>query len=294
MARGFRGFRRISAKRRTHVTYFVDIETSYEEVVFVGKTVLSPKTFTPTKSGYTFLGWREDTTASSDVLVEKVAEGKEMTLYAVFNKTITVNYNGNGSTGGSTADQTRTKYYNNGNMLNPTFTLSANGYTKTNYTSTGKWAEGSASGTQYAAGVNRTLGEDTTYYACWVKNSITYTFSQYVQSNTTPWSATIGSLTINTSLFNRISYFGSYAIDGSTDCAARAGATVVFNGTTYFNDSAYTVSGDRETVSKSGNIDISSMTGDKTLVVTGYVNCRDEGTLMWKANGQGTVTITLS
>jgi len=89
MARGFRSFRREPSNSATLVTYYVDSGVSYTEKVAFGKTVLSPTTFTPTKSGYSFLGWREDSEASSEVLVTKTAKGKTLSLYAVFSKDIT-------------------------------------------------------------------------------------------------------------------------------------------------------------------------------------------------------------
>ena len=54
------------------VTYYVDAGTIYTEEVEDGATCLSPTTFTPSKSGYTFTGWREDSTASSSILETKV------------------------------------------------------------------------------------------------------------------------------------------------------------------------------------------------------------------------------
>jgi hypothetical protein len=161
------------------VSYHIDTDNVVEQEVDDGADCISnaPSVSVP---GYTLHGWREDTTASATVLESKECDDEGIVLYAVLKKTISVTYNGNGSTGGSTDGQTGTKYYNNGNSLNPTFTLSANGYTKVNYVSSGKWAEGSAGGTQYSVGASRTLGEDTTYYACWVKAPVVYTFNSRV------------------------------------------------------------------------------------------------------------------
>lgn len=148
------------------VTYNVDGSSVYKEEVEDGKTCLSPTTFTPSKSGYTFVGWREDKTASSSVLSSKIMSGDPVSLYAVFKKIITLSYNGNGNTGGSTASQTGNQYYNNGSIVNPSFKLNANGFTKTSYTFT-KWAMGSTSGTQYSAGATVTLSANTVFYALW-------------------------------------------------------------------------------------------------------------------------------
>lgn len=66
------------------VTYVVDTDKTYTEEVDYGATCLAPTTFTPEKSGWEFIGWREDTTASSDVLTGKVMGSDAITLYAVY------------------------------------------------------------------------------------------------------------------------------------------------------------------------------------------------------------------
>ena len=109
---------------RTHtVTYYVDTSVIYSEDVEEGNTCLSPTTFTPSKSGYTFTGWREDNTANSSVLSSKVMDDEDISLYAVFQKNIvltTYNNSPNATT------QTKQQYYNNGNVVNPSFTLTQN------------------------------------------------------------------------------------------------------------------------------------------------------------------------
>ena len=62
------------------VTYMVDSGISYQEKVKKGQSCLAPTTFTPSKSGWTFAGWREDSTASGSVLSEKVMERSPITL----------------------------------------------------------------------------------------------------------------------------------------------------------------------------------------------------------------------
>lgn len=154
------------------VTYMVDTDLAYKEEVDSDASCLSPATFTPIKEGWTFIGWREDTTASGDVLSSKVMGDEPITLYAVFAQEITLSYNGNGSTSGSTESEEGTRYYNNENIDNPTFTLSANGFVKTYYNFI-KWAIGSASGTQYAVGDSVILSASTVFYAVWIPATIT-------------------------------------------------------------------------------------------------------------------------
>ena len=181
MALGIHGFHRGAASiPKSLVTYNVDTGTSYQEKVKKGQTVLSPTSFTPTKTGYTFLGWREDNLPVQYVLTNKVATGKPMTLYAVFTQTITLSYDGNGSDGGSTASQTGTRYWNNSYAINPTFTISANGYTKTDNVFV-QWHKDSASGTAYAVGDSLTIGQDTTMYAEWLTSTVTFDYTGAMQ-----------------------------------------------------------------------------------------------------------------
>ncbi|MDE7355003.1 MAG: InlB B-repeat-containing protein [Acetatifactor sp.] len=136
-------------------------------------------------SGWIFNGWcaaSSPTAAVSYSSISGTAFDANTTLYAKYSQTVTLSYNGNGSSGGSTAAQTGTRYFNSGQYSNPTFTLRANGFTRTGYTWT-KWAMGSGGGTQYAGGATVTLSANTVFYALWVAaphyftplNSVTWT-----------------------------------------------------------------------------------------------------------------------
>ncbi len=146
----------------SNVTYRVDRNT-YTELIQNGASALSPKSFTPSKSGYTFVGWREDNTATSSVLSTKVGNGNAFTLYAVFKRTLTASFNGNGATGGSTGSVSGVQYYNNGNVANPTITLPANGFTRKNYTFS-KWNYG-------VVGAKVTLTNNITVTAQWTEKA---------------------------------------------------------------------------------------------------------------------------
>lgn len=150
------------------VTYIVDTATSYEEKVKKGQSCLNPTSFKlPTYSGWAFVGWREDPTASGDVLQSKVMENAPITLYAIYQQTITLSYAGNGATSGSTSSQTGTRYWSaSGNYANPTFILRSCGFAKTAY-GFSRWALNSASGAQYSAGATVTLSGNATMYALW-------------------------------------------------------------------------------------------------------------------------------
>lgn len=196
------------------VTYYVDTDVVYEEKVKKGQSCISPTTFTPTKSGWTFAGWREDTVASGSVLTEKTMERSPITLYAVFSQTVTATYNGNGSTGGSTSASTGNRYYNNGNAKNPTIALASNAFTRSDYTFS-KWAMGSASGTQYTAGTSFELSSSTTFYAVWIRDTKTVTSlglsktysTSYSNNNSSP-SITVSGNTVSYS-FSNVSYNGA-------------------------------------------------------------------------------------
>ena len=142
------------------VTYRVDTETVYQEEVDEGASCLSPKTFTPSKSGWTFVGWRSDGAASGTVLTNKVMGDTPVTLYAVFRQIITVTYY-NGNTTASSASGNR--YYNNGAISNPSFTL--NQVALSGWTVRGWSTNGTAnSGITYNNGVAFTRDSNVTLF----------------------------------------------------------------------------------------------------------------------------------
>ena len=87
------------------------------------------------------------------------------------------------------ATQSGTRYWNSGNVANPTFTLQANGFTRSGYNFTA-WALNG--GTQYAAGASVSLAASATMYAVWTaipatpfrlsSKNLTYTTSGDVSS----------------------------------------------------------------------------------------------------------------
>ena len=99
--------------------------------------------------------------------------------YAIYSRTPQIAYNGNGNTGGSTANTNcGAQTFNAGatNGSTPTCTLANNGFTRTGYTFD-KWAAGGATGTQYSEGdaytfTNKTWTSAKTYtmYANWKNN----------------------------------------------------------------------------------------------------------------------------
>ncbi len=149
-------------------------------------------------SGWTFLGYIAGSNAASNGNVTFAAStvGTSVkpspiasnTYRSKYSRTLTVNYNKNGGSGTMTAS-TLTQYYNSGygNAAGDTntgstlgahsITLKSNTFTYTGH-SFSKWAEGSASGTKYAAGASYTaLGASITgatvtktMYATWLQS----------------------------------------------------------------------------------------------------------------------------
>jgi uncharacterized repeat protein (TIGR02543 family) len=126
-----------------------------------------------TYSGFTWRGWSAAATTTGNAPVtynngDTVSNiSANTSYYGLYQQTITLSYNGNSNTGGSTAEHTGTRYWNAyGVYVNPTFTLKNNGYTRTNFKFM-KWAQGSSTGNQYAAGASVTLSANTTFYVVW-------------------------------------------------------------------------------------------------------------------------------
>ena len=166
--------------------------------------ISAPAPSTTNLSGWTAKGYRgntsagapgfEVTTSAKDI---KPAYNlgnttdKKLYLYAVYSRNLTMAYNGNGNTGGSTASHTSPQYYNtNGGLSTVTFVTATNGFTKVGYIFS-KWANDSASGTQVVAGgnavgfkpaVDKTAAADLTktMYAKWTADfgaSVNYSTS---------------------------------------------------------------------------------------------------------------------
>ena len=160
--------------QRITVNYYCE-NTIYKSVkVISGNSVDLSSINAASKSGWSFVGWRKDKTASGSVESSITAGTVDINLYAVYKATITLSYNGNGATSGSTAAQTGYRYYNNTNIVNPSFTLRSNGFTRTNYKFV-NWRMGSASGTAYNAGASVTLSSNSTMYAYWEASWVTST-----------------------------------------------------------------------------------------------------------------------
>ncbi len=179
---GYVADRKVYSSANT-VTYMVDIGISYTEEADSGTSCLSPKTFTPQKTGWSFVGWREDRTASASVLGSKVMADSPVTLYAVFRAGVTVTYYNNSTSASSTSGY---RYYNNGSVVNPSFQLtqtSSSGWTARGWSTSN---QGNA-GITYANGAAFTRDSNVTLYGLY-QQSITVTY----YNNSTSASRTTG------------------------------------------------------------------------------------------------------
>lgn len=118
------------------------------------------------RTGYTQTGWSTSDGGSKTYnLSASYSANASVTLYPYWTaNTWTVAYNGNGSTGGSTASQTKT--------YGVSLTISDNGFTRTNYTFVEWNTKADGSGTSYDPGDSYTGNAALTLYAQWKKNNI--------------------------------------------------------------------------------------------------------------------------
>lgn len=226
-----------------------------------------------TYENYTWRGWAAAgvTTADADVAyangdtISNITSAN--TYYGLHGRTITLHYNGNGSTSGSMSSQSGTRYYNtSGEYLNPTFVLASNGFTKTDYTFS-KWAMGSTSGTQYAVGASVTLDSITTFYAIWTVTAKTiYSGTWNVSKNTSNYLSSTFDLTAYSKIavtvsYNPISTWNSneayYSFGVDTDTSDDMVAENKFHTFTYWSSSNNHDSSGSGTYS----LDISSLSG---------------------------------
>lgn len=148
-------------------TYHVDTGTTYQEEVDEGASCLSPKSFTPAKSGWVFVGWRQDTVANSTVLSSKIMGDEPLELYALFKQDITLTTVANGTTN----RETKPRLYNNGNLANPAFTVSSP--SRAGATFKGWSASAGSTTISNSSILNLSLAVSTTRYAV-------FTYADYV------------------------------------------------------------------------------------------------------------------
>lgn len=247
------------------VYYHVDTGNIKQEEVDYGASTLSPKTFTPVKTGYSFVGWSGSAT-SHNVLSSNIMGDNPVHLYAVFRQNITVTYYNGNATASTVSDYRR---YNNGTVINPSFTLTQKALS--GWTARG-WSAGTSgnSGIAYSNGATFTRDSNITLYGMYQQTIYLYTLvsgsqntysgTRYYNSNgnavnptfTVPnpyqsegtfkgWSTSSGSATISYSTINGLSLSSNltvYAVfkyaDISLEITGEIGTSERYYGSEYY------------------------------------------------------------
>lgn len=218
------------------VTYHVDTNVTYQEEVDEGQSVLSPKSFTPTKAGWTFFGWARSPT--EQMPVSSLIMGEEpIDLYAIFRKGVILTY----YTTSTALTATGNRSYNNGNEVPASITVAdpvVSGWTFRG------WSRSSAGNASiaYAHITNLSLSEDTTLYASWTKD-VTLSYNgngntggatggetKPVYSNHQA-TVTPASFTVKANGFTKTGYnFVQWRRGSTSGTAVTAGATISLTG----------------------------------------------------------------
>ncbi|MBQ7913762.1 MAG: InlB B-repeat-containing protein, partial [Clostridia bacterium] len=249
------------------------------------------------KAGYTFIGWA--TSADGDVVYTDGANytmgtNAEYTLYAIWQANLnTLNFNGNGATGGSMSNLTIAS--------DSTATLTANSFEKAGYTFIG-WALTADGEVVYTDGADYTMGATAEYtlYAVWQAKLNTLKFNGNSATGGSMSSMTIATdstATLTANKFVRTGYtFQGWATsaDGEvvyTDCADYTMGT----------DSAYTLyavwEANLNTIYFDGNgatggemSSVQARTGETiTLPLNTYTNTSDYTCTGWAKTASGSV-----
>ena len=275
-----------------------------------GSYTFTVSSTTPTKSGYTFLGWSTSSSASSasySAGSKFTASSITTTLYAVWkvnSTTYTLYYNANG---GSGAPSSQSGTSSTGSY---TFTVSSTTPTKSGYTFLGWSTSSSASSASYTSGSSyKVSSTSATLYAVWKQNEYTSTLyysasgasnvpstQTYTGTATTDhaftissskpakdgyvfmgWSTTNGATSASYQPGNSISvsYNGSktlYAVWAQNLSITSSPSTAAIKGTEYAYDVTANISGCTVTVSGASWLSVSGMKISGTPTTTGTFN----------------------
>lgn len=181
----------------------------------------------PTRSGYTFIGWNE---SSSAVTAAVTAGGSyyvdsSFTFYAVWRKNVTLTYNANNGTG---APSSETHYVGTNGKY--TFTISYTIPTRSGYNFTGWWtSEGTG---PFWGGDTLVLSANQTLYAGWTIS--TYNVYGYISTG-------VSSFTISYTAANGNSVSKTFNSSNSgTSVAIKAGTSISFSSCTLSDSTYYT------------------------------------------------------
>lgn len=243
------------------VTYVVDSNTSYSEEVDEGLSILSPSTFTPTKSGWSFVGWRFDTTANGSVISSQTMGDDPITLYAVFSQTVT----GTFSSYSSTKTVKGTRYYNTGNITNATI-ATPTGASYSGWDWRGWSSNNSTSATaEVWKATGNTITDVTENFTCYglYQQTVTCTFKSYNSNQTT----------------RGIRYYNAYGNTSNASITVPNGAA--YNGWSWRGWSASGNTGATSSVAYSSGNTISNLSSNHTY----YGLYQQTITLSYNGNG---------
>jgi len=181
---------------------------------------------TPTRSGYTFLGWSTSSTATTASYTSgnTISLSSNTTLYAVWKKiTYTLTYNANGGSGAPSSQTGATSY-----------TISSTVPTRSGYTFLGWSTSSSATTASYTSGNTISLSSNTTLYAVWKK--ITYTLTYNANGGSGAPSSQTGatSYTISSTVPTRSGYtfLGWSTSSTATTASYTSGSTISLSSNT--------------------------------------------------------------
>ncbi|MCI9389312.1 MAG: hypothetical protein HFH54_06505 [Lachnospiraceae bacterium] len=161
------------------VTYRIDTGHALERVVPDGEDAIAAAP-PAALEGYSFVGWRQDSSAEGEVLSEHIISSEgPVTLYAVFKEQMTIGLMPNGGTltvSGAKESFTTTCYYNNGNAQSGPTTVPASPYTRKDMSFCG-WSTDSLSTPSYKPGGSGVFPADTTLYAMWVTTEYDFVYT---------------------------------------------------------------------------------------------------------------------
>ena len=166
------------------VTYQIDTGYSLESTVPDREDAIAAAPSVALE-GYTFVGWRQDSSAEKKVLSEFIISSEEpVTLYAVFKKQMTIGLMPNGGTlaeTGAAESFTAYCYYNNGNAQSEPTTVPASPYTRNGMSFCG-WSADSLSTPSYKPGEMGVFPAGAVLYAMWVVTEYDFPYTgDYVQ-----------------------------------------------------------------------------------------------------------------
>lgn len=166
---------------------------------------------TPTRTGYTFLGWYTEVNGGTQITASTIVKTAEQhTLYAHWNENnYTITYNGNGGSYNGTTTLSETATYSKN------YTILANFFAREGYTFKGWNEKADGTGTDWTSRIgnstNWTYTQNITLYAIWENNeyTITYNGNGGVYNGSITWSENVrygASYTTKGNFFTRNEY----------------------------------------------------------------------------------------